>query len=291
MNLPPNLPNYVTKTRINNFIKAALKEDVHVGDHTGLACIPARKKDKAKLLVKADGVLAGLELAKIIFTHIDPKVKIKTFMNDGDKIKYGDIAFHVTSNSRSLLVAERLVLNCMQRMSGIATLSNQFATEVEDLPVQILDTRKTTPTIRFLEKWAVLIGGCTNYRFGLYDWIMIKDNHVDAAGSITNAIKRVDKYQKANKLNLNVTVEVRNLKELKEVLKVGKVTRIMLDNFEIPTLKKAVGIIGDQFETEASGGITMKTVRKVAKTGVQFISSGALTHSYHSLDLSLKVMK
>lgn len=286
-----NTPKYVTKTRINNFIKAALKEDVREGDHTGLACIPARKRDSAKLLVKADGVLAGVELAKVIFERIDPKVKIKSYLKDGDKIKYGDIAFEVNCNSRSLLIAERLVLNCMQRMSGIATLSNQFASEVADLPVQILDTRKTTPTIRFLEKWAVLIGGCTNYRFGLYDWIMIKDNHVDAAGSITKAINRVAKYQKQNNLNLNVTVEVRNLKEMKEVLKVGKVTRIMLDNFEIPTLKKAVNLIGDQFETEASGGITMKTVRKVAKTGVDYISSGALTHSYQSLDLSLKVIK
>ena len=276
---------------ITTFIERALYEDVREGDHTSQACIPADKRCKAKLLVKDSGVIAGLELAKKIFYHVDESAKIDFFNSDGDSVNYGDIAFEVTCNAQALLKAERLVLNSMQRMSGIATLSNRFAFEVEDLPVKILDTRKTTPLIRFLEKWAVRIGGCTNYRDGLYDWIMIKDNHADAAGGIKPAIQKVHTYLKENNLDLNITVEVRNLMELYEVLEVGGITRIMLDNFDLPILREAVQIVDGRFETEASGGITIHTVRKVAKTGVDYISSGALTHSPQSMDMSLKVIK
>lgn len=273
------------------FIDAALYEDVREGDHTSQACIPAESRSKAKLLVKDSGVIAGVELARHIFNRVDPSCQLEVAITDGSNVDFGDVAFEVECNTRALLKAERLVLNAMQRMSGIATLSNRFAFEVEDLPVRILDTRKTTPLIRFLEKWAVRIGGCTNYRDGLYDWIMIKDNHIDACGSITKAIEKVHTYLKENNLDLNITVEVRNLMELDEVLKVGGITRIMLDNFELPLLREAIRIIDGQFESEASGGITIHTVRKVAQTGVDFISSGALTHSAQSLDLSLKIVK
>ena len=276
---------------VNNFIKTALAEDVGDGDHTSLACIPKSNRNKAKLLVKDTCVLAGIDLAKDIFQYVDPTSKIELLMKDGDDAKFGDIAFYVDCNSQALLKAERLVLNTMQRMSGIATLSRKFADKVKDLPVKILDTRKTTPLIRFIEKEAVKLGGCYNYRIGLYDWIMIKDNHIDAAGSITNAIQRVLKYQKDNKMNLNITVEVRNIKELKEVLENGQITRIMLDNFSNRNLKKAVGIIDGRFETEASGGVNLRRVRGIAETGVDFISVGALTHSVASKDLSLKIVE
>jgi nicotinate-nucleotide pyrophosphorylase (carboxylating) len=212
-------------------------------------------------------------------------------MDDGDLMHPGDEVFFVTCNSRALLQAERLVLNTMQRMSGIATLSNRYAFEVEDLPVIVLDTRKTTPNLRFLEKWAVRLGGCSNYREGLYDRIMIKDNHIDAAGSITAAIEGVQAFFTENNITLPITVEVRNLVELMEVLKVGQVNRVMLDNFEVPIMKEAVAHIDGRFETEASGGITLKSIREIALTGVNFISVGALTHSAVSLDLSLKVVK
>jgi len=273
------------------FIIAGLEEDVREGDHTSLACIPPDATSKAKLLVKDVGVIAGVQLAEKIIKHVDPNAEIDIKIKDGKDVDFGDIAFEVKMNAQALLKAERLILNTMQRMSGIATLSSRFAIEVEGMDVKVLDTRKTTPLIRFLEKWAVEIGGCTNYRNGLYDWIMIKDNHIDACGGINQAIERVNKYLKSNNLDLGITVEVRNLVELYEVLEAGNVTRIMLDNFELPLLREAVKIIGDRFETEASGGITLKTLRKVAKCGVDFISSGALTHSAGSLDLSLKVIK
>lgn len=279
------------ENQIQKFIKEALHEDVRDGDHTSLACVPSKKRDKAKLLVKAEGILAGVDLAKYIFRYVDATSKITIFLDDGAAIKYGDIAFEVECNSQDLLKAERLVLNTMQRMSGIATLSHQFAEKVKDLPVQILDTRKTTPLIRFLEKWAVRIGGCTNYRDGLYDWIMIKDNHVDAAGGMRQAIERVHEYQQENDLELGITVEVRNFEEMNTALEIGGMTRIMLDNFELEDMRKAVKIINKRFEVEASGGITLETVRPIAETGVDFISSGALTHSYQSLDLSLKIIK
>lgn len=275
------------------FIDKALAEDVGNGDHTSLACIAEDARSKAKLLVKDSCVLAGVEVAKQIFKKVDPTAIIKVHLEDGSNANFGDIAFEVDCASQALLRAERLVLNTMQRMSGIATLSNRFLFEVEDLPVIILDTRKTTPLIRFLEKRAVAIGGCTNYRHGLYDWIMIKDNHIDACGGIQQAIKRVAAYQKEKGLSLGVTVEVRNLVELYELLEVAgeDVTRIMLDNFELPLLEEAIAIIDGRYQTEASGGVNINTVRKIAKTGVQYISVGALTHSAQSMDLSLKVIK
>lgn len=278
---------------LEEFIDDALYEDVRGGDHTSQACIPSDARNKAKLLVKDAGVIAGIELAKAVFKKVDETSTINVFIEDGSSVSFGDIAFEVECNSQALLKAERLVLNAMQRMSGIATMSNRFKFEVEDLPVTILDTRKTTPLLRFLEKWAVKLGGCENYRFGLYDWFMIKDNHIDACGGIQEAIIRVAEYQIDNNLNLGVTVEVRNLVELYKVLEVGedKVTRIMLDNFDIPILKEAVAIIDGRFETEASGGVNIHTVRKIAKSGVQYISVGALTHSFQSLDMSLKVIK
>ncbi|GJM32183.1 MAG: nicotinate-nucleotide diphosphorylase (carboxylating) [Saprospiraceae bacterium] len=276
---------------IDNFITRALEEDVRSGDHTSLACIPVGSRSRARLLVKDPGVIAGVEVAKRIFQKVDPQAQVDINIVDGSDINIGDIIFEVECNTLALLKAERVALNTMQRMSGIATLSNRFKFEVEDLPVRILDTRKTIPTIRFLEKWAVRLGGCENYRDGLYDWIMIKDNHIDACGGIRQAIEQVEAYQKANQLNLSVTIEVRNLVELHEVLDVGKVTRIMLDNFELTLLKEALATINGRFQTEASGGINIHTIRRIAKTGVDFISVGALTHSALSLDLSLKVVK
>ncbi len=273
------------------FIKSGLEEDVKTGDHTSLACIPTDARNKARLIVKDTGVLAGIDFAKQVFSYVDESAQFEVLIEDGSFVNFGDIAFTVECNAQALLKAERLVLNTMQRMSGIATLSNRFAFEVEDLPVRILDTRKTTPLLRFLEKWAVRVGGCTNYRDGLYDWIMIKDNHIDACGSITSAIERVNAYLKTNNLDLGITVEVRNLNELHEVLNIGQVTRIMLDNFELPLLREAVITVDGKFETEASGGVTIHTVREIAKTGVDFISVGALTHSFQSMDMSLKVMK
>ncbi|MBK8450480.1 MAG: carboxylating nicotinate-nucleotide diphosphorylase [Saprospiraceae bacterium] len=275
---------------IQQFIKEALNEDIQTGDITSLACIPADDISHAILKVKEDGVLAGVELAKSIFQYIDPEIHLNIFKLDGSYIHYGDIAFEVKGKTRDLLKAERLILNSMQRMSGIATLSNRYVVEVSDLPVQLLDTRKTTPLIRYLEKWAVKIGGCKNYRDGLYDWFMIKDNHITACGSIIKAIKAVKKYQKTNNLeNLGITVEVKNLEELEQVLRFGNVTRVMLDNFALPLLAEGGAMGGKKLETEASGGISLETVRKVALTGVAFISIGALTPSAGSLDLSLKI--
>lgn len=276
---------------LEQFIGDALFEDIREGDHTSLACIPSDLKQTAILKVKDIGTLAGVEFAEAVFKKLDPDCVFTTFIKDGSDVSPGDIAFEVTSFAQILLKGERLVLNTMQRLSGVATMSSRFAVEVEDLPVKILDTRKTTPLMRFLEKWAVRIGGCDNYRDGLYDWIMIKDNHHDACGGLTKAITRVNKYLTDKKLDLGITVEVRNLVELYEVLEVGGVTRIMLDNFEVPIMREAVAIINGKFETEASGGITLQTVRKYAETGVDFVSVGALTHSAGSLDLSLKIKK
>jgi len=282
----------IDSQKLIDFINRALAEDVGEGDHTSLACIPEQNRSKAKLLIKDAGVLAGVELAKAVFKVVDPDSVVTVFIEDGKFVNYGDIAFEVECNTQALLRAERLVLNSMQRMSGIASLSNRFIFEVEDIDVTILDTRKTTPLIRFLEKWAVRIGGCTNYRYGLYDRIMIKDNHIDACGGIVEAIETVDAYKIKNGLeHLQVTVEVRNLVELDQVIETGKVNRIMLDNFELPLLREAIRAIGDRYETEASGGVNINTVRKIAQTGVQFISVGALTHSAQSMDMSLKVIK
>ena len=278
------------KQRILQFINEALAEDVGPGDFTSEATIPADKRDTARLLVKDVGILAGVDVAEMIFKAVDPTAEFDRRMEDGDPMHVGDEAFFVTCNTRALLQAERLVLNTMQRMSGIATLANRYAFEVADLPVKVLDTRKTTPNLRFLEKWAVRLGGCYNYRDGLYDRVMIKDNHIDAAGSITAAIMGVQAFFKENTMTLPITVEVRNLVELMEVLQVGRVNRIMLDNFEVPLLREAVAHIDGEYEVEASGGINLDSIREVAETGVDYISVGGLTHSATSLDLSLKVV-
>lgn len=276
---------------INDFIEKGLYEDTHGFDHTSLACIPADDTSVAKLLVKDNGVISGVELAKMILLYVDPKAQIDIHIEDGAEVVFGDIVMTVQANTRALLMGERLLLNMMQRMSGITTLSRRFAEEVDDLPVKILDTRKTTPLIRYFEKWAVRIGGCTNYRDGLYDWIMIKDNHVDAAGSIRAAIERTQKYLKENKLDLGITVEVRNQDEIREVMEVGGITRIMFDNFEISELVAGVALVNKKFETEASGGVKLNTVRSIAATGVDFVSVGSLTHSSTSLDISFKIQK
>jgi nicotinate-nucleotide pyrophosphorylase (carboxylating) len=274
-----------------DFVQRTLAEDQGPGDHTSLACIPADARTKAKLLVKEPGVLAGVEVARHFFAQTDPSAVFTQYIEDGAAVSYGDIAFEVEANTQALLLTERSMLNTMQRMSGIATLSNCFLFEVEDLPVKLLDTRKTTPGIRMLEKWAVQLGGCYNYRDGLYDWIMIKDNHIDACGSISKAIEQVHIYLKTNRLDLPITVEVRNLMELYETLETGNITRVMLDNFELPLLAEAVAIVDGRFETEASGGITIHNVRQTALTGVDYISIGTLTHGATGLDLSFKIVR
>ena len=276
---------------LDRFIEDALREDVGDGDHTSLACIPAADNCEAVLLVKDIGNICGIEVAKKVFEHVDPNYELDVLIKEGSDVKEWDEVFHVRCNTRALLKAERLVLNTMQRLSGICTLSHRFAAEVEDLPVTILDTRKTTPLLRFLEKYAVEVGGCSNYRIGLYDWIMIKDNHVDASGGIVPAIDRVNEYLELTGRKLGITVEIRNFVELHEVLERGGVTRIMFDNFEVPLLREGVASVDKRFETEASGGIILQNVREYAETGVDFVSVGALTHSAQSLDLSLKVRK
>ena len=276
---------------LDAFINAALREDIKDGDHTSLACIEASAVDEAQLIVKDSGVIAGVEFAQYVFKKLDPQCEFELLIPDGTQVKYGDIAFRVKSFAQTLLKGERLVLNTMQRLSGVATMSRKFAELVGDLDVTILDTRKTTPLMRFLEKWAVRVGGSTNYRDGLYDWIMIKDNHVDASGGIAKAIERVHSYLSEKNMELNITVEVRNIEELNQVLDTGGITRIMLDNFDLDNLKKAVDIIDGRFESEASGGVNLSTVRAIAETGVNFISVGALTHSAGSLDMSLKIIK
>ena len=283
-------PVQITDQHIHDFIVAGLHEDVREGDHTSLATIAADSRSRAVLKIKDYGVLAGVELAQHIFHHIDPTSTVTVNKPDSSDVLYGEVAFEVEGSTRALLQAERLVLNTMQRMSGIATLSSRFAFEIGDLPTKVLDTRKTTPLIRFLEKWAVKIGGCENYRWGLYDWMMIKDNHVDAAGGIRSAVERAQAYQREHMLSLGITVEVRNLVEVHEVLEVGGITRIMFDNFEIPILAEAVATVAGRFETEASGGINLNNVRKYAQTGVNYVSAGSLTHSAQPLDLSLKIV-
>lgn len=281
----------INKADLLEIIDFALKEDVGDGDHTSIACIPETAERKAKLLVKDNGILAGVELAKIIFERVDPNLKVEVLIEDGSPIEYGQIAFYVTGSSRSILTAERLVLNFMQRMSGIATKTHQLAHLIEDLPTKLLDTRKTTPCVRLMEKWAVTIGGGHNHRFALYDMVMIKDNHVDYAGGIKQAIERVNIYLKANNKPLKIEIEVRNLDELNQVLAVGNVDRIMLDNFTPEQISEALKLIPrDKYETEASGGINEDSIRAYAQTGIDYISSGALTHSYQSLDLSLKAV-
>ena len=273
---------------INEIIDNALREDLGDGDHSSLACVPENAQGKATLFVKDDGILAGVELAELIFKRYDPNLKMEILIQDGAKVKKGDVAFHVEGSSRSILATERLVLNFMQRMSGIATQTFQIVSLLHGLNTQLLDTRKTTPGIRFMEKWAVRIGGGKNHRFALYDMIMLKDNHIDYAGGITQAIESTNAYLQKTGKSLKIEVEVRNEAELDEVLSVGKVDRIMLDNFTPEQISAVLPKIPAQYEVEASGGITLETIRKYAETGVHFISVGALTHSFKSVDMSLK---
>ena len=271
-------------------ISNAIREDVGDGDHSSLACIPASAQGKAKLLVKDEGIIAGVEFAKMIFNYVDKEIKVETFINDGERVKYGDIVFHVSGSSQSILKAERLVLNSMQRMSAIATKTKMFVDLLEGTQTKILDTRKTTPGIRAIEKWAVKIGGGENHRFALYDMIMLKDNHNDFAGGIPQAIAKTKQYLIDNNKDLKIIVEARNLDEVQQILDAGGVFRILLDNFDYETTKKAVAMIGNQCLTESSGNINEKTIRYYAECGVNYISSGALTHSVYNMDLSLKAL-
>ena len=275
---------------INIIIGNAIREDVGDGDHSSLACIPTDAIGKAKLLVKDTGILAGVEFAKQVFQYVDPDVEMDIQMKDGATIGKGDIAFYVSGRSQSILKAERLVLNAMQRMSAIASKTQHFVQLLEGTGTKILDTRKTTPGIRALEKWAVTIGGGENHRFALYDMIMLKDNHIDFSGGITQAITKTKQYLKATQRELKIIVEARNLEEIKEILQNEGVYRILIDNFSYNDTKKAVSLIGKKCLTESSGGINEKTIRNYAECGVDFISSGALTHSVYNLDLSLKAM-
>jgi nicotinate-nucleotide pyrophosphorylase (carboxylating) len=279
------------KQIIQQFIANALIEDVGDGDHTSLATIPGNTTGKAKLLVKDTGILAGVELSLEIFKQVDSGLKVDIFMHDGDAIKPGDIAFEVIGDVKSILTAERLILNCMQRMSGIATKTHQMVKLLEGTKAKVLDTRKTTPGMRYLEKWAVKIGGGVNYRFGLYDMILIKDNHVDYSGGIRQAIENTKRYLAKNKKELAITIEVRNLDELEQVTQVGGVDQILLDNFGFDDLREAVRRVDGRFTTEASGGVTVDNIRQFAECGVDYISVGGLTHSVRSLDLSLKAVK
>lgn len=276
---------------LNAFIKNAINEDLGDGDHTSQACIPADQKGKAKLLVKESGIIAGIEIARKIFMQFDKGFTFEIFKKDGDYCHAGDIAFFVEGKSSLLLQAERLVLNVMQRMSGIATQTGKYVNELKGLKTKILDTRKTTPGFRFLEKEAVRIGGGVNHRIGLYDMILIKDNHIDFAGGNIKAIERVHEYLLQKNKDLKIEIEARTINDVKEIISYGKVDRIMLDNFSIEETKFAVELINGKFETESSGGITIDNLREYGECGVDFISVGALTHHVKSLDLSLKAIK
>lgn len=271
-------------------VENGIREDVGDGDHSSLACIPATAQGKAKLLVKDEGIIAGVEFAKMIFQYVDKDLKVETFIQDGTPVKYGDVVFHVSGSSQSILKSERLVLNAMQRMSAIATKTQSFARLLEGTKTKVLDTRKTTPGIRAIEKWAVKIGGGENHRFALYDMVMLKDNHIDFAGGITKAIQKTNDYLKQNNLDLKIIVEARNLDEVREILQSDNVYRILLDNFDYDMTRTAVALIGDQCQTESSGNINEKTIRNYADCGVNYISSGALTHSVYNMDLSLKAI-
>lgn len=275
---------------IKRIIQNALREDVGDGDHSSLSCIPVTATGKARLLVKDDGILAGVEFAIAVFHEVDPSLNIEVKIKDGTPVKYGDEAFYVTGSSQSILKAERLALNAMQRMSAIATKTQAFVDALEGTKTKILDTRKTTPGIRLLEKWAVKIGGGVNHRFGLYDVIMLKDNHIDFAGGVSKAIQQTQQYLREINRDLKIIVEARDLNEIKEILTNDGVYRILIDNFNYEDTRKAVELIGDQCLTESSGGITLDTAPQYAACGVDFISSGALTHSVYNLDLSLKAV-
>ena len=283
------MKNLLQLPDIQALIDIALREDIGSGDHSSLACIGNSKQGDAYCLAKDEGVICGLELAEFIFHQIDPSLVFKTNFKDGDLIKIGDIVFTVEGKSVSILTAERLVLNFCQRLSGVATQSRIISDMIKTYKTKVLDTRKTTPGMRLLEKYAVKVGGSFNHRIGLYDMIMLKDNHIDFAGGIKQAIEKTHAYLKANQLDLKIEIETRNLDEVKQVLAVGGVNRIMLDNFTPDLIKQAVDLINGAYETEASGGITINTITDFAKAGVDFISIGALTHSAKSIDLSLKV--
>ncbi len=281
--------NPTTQNRIlKDFILRSLSEDIGDGDHSSLACIQAEATGRARLLVKENGLLAGCQVAGEVFRTVDKDIEFEPFIEDGTDIKPGDIVFHISGRVQSILKSERLVLNIMQRMSGIATSTRQYAKRLAGLNTKILDTRKTTPGMRFLEKEAVRIGGGWNHRMGLYDMIMLKDNHIDYAGGIEKAIHRTEAYLKRTGRNLRVEIEARNLEDIRKILETGGIDRIMLDNFSVTETREAVGIIGGRFETESSGGITLDTIRSYAECGVDYISVGALTHHINSLDLSLK---
>ncbi|MDR0659789.1 MAG: carboxylating nicotinate-nucleotide diphosphorylase [Prevotellaceae bacterium] len=275
---------------IDELIALAIKEDIGDGDHTFLSCIPPDAKGKMKLLVKQEGILAGVEIAKQVFTTLDPEVKIEVLLKDGTPIKYGDVAFYVEGRVQSLLQAERLALNLMQHMSGVATQTNQYVKKLEGLKTKVLDTRKTTPGMRALDKLAVKIGGGENHRMGLFDMILLKDNHIDFAGGIENAIRKAQQYLKNIGRKLPIEVETRSLDDIRKAMEVGGIQRIMLDNFNLEDTKKAVELINGEYETESSGGINFDTIRAYAKCGVDFVSVGALTHQIKSLDLSLKAV-
>ncbi len=271
-------------------IQNAIREDVGDGDHSSLACIPIEALGKAKLLVKDNGIIAGVAFAKMVFNYVDANMKIETFIEDGSEVNYGDIVFHVTGSSQSILKAERLVLNSMQRMSAIATKTKKYVDLLEGTNTKVLDTRKTTPGFRACEKWAVKIGGGENHRFALYDMVMLKDNHIDFAGGITKAINKTKDYLEANNKDLKIIVEARNLNEVEEILESEGIYRILIDNFNFEDTKTAVALIGTKCLTESSGNINEQTIRQYAECGVNYISSGALTHSVHNMDLSLKAI-
>lgn len=275
------------KEFLREHIQQALKEDIQSGDYSSLACIDASFQRKVKLMAKQSGILCGVDIFCMVFQELEPEVKIEKLMQDGDRLEYGDIILRISGSARNILSAERTALNYIQLLSGIATTTNEYVSILDGMHTKLLDTRKTTPGLRMLEKYAVKVGGAVNHRFGLFDMIMLKDNHIDFAGGITQAINRTNQYLKDNNLNLKIEIEVRNFEELDEVLRVGNVDRIMLDNFTPEDLKRAVGIIDGRYETEGSGGINKSTLKTYAESGVDFISVGALTHHISALDISL----
>ena len=283
-------PNYLNKEKLHEFIRIAIREDHGDGDHTSLGSIKEDKKVQAHLLFKEEGIVAGIEMAQMIFGMFSKEILFESFKKDGDKIHPGEVVFKVSGNARQLLGAERLVLNCMQRMSGIATYTRYLKSLIKNSCSQLLDTRKTTPNFRIAEKWAVEIGGGVNHRFGLYDMVMLKDNHIDFAGGVAEALKSTKSYLKKNKKKLKIEIEVRSLEELKEVIKEGGVNRILFDNMMPSQIRQGIAMIDGKYETEASGGITEMSISEIADTGVDYISVGALTHSYKSLDMSLKAI-
>jgi nicotinate-nucleotide pyrophosphorylase (carboxylating) len=281
-------PHYLSTEKIQEFVRLALREDVGEGDHSTLGAIPKEKTGQAKLIIKEEGIIAGLELAQMIFKQYDPALEIEILLKDGDKAQNGDLGFTVFGSAASILTTERLVLNCMQRMSGIATQTKRLTDLISHTKAKLMDTRKTTPNFRIMEKWAVLIGGGVNHRFALYDMVMLKDNHIDFAGGIENAIKSTRSYLDSHGLSLKIEVETRTLEEVEEVLRVGGIDFIMLDNMDYETMRHAVRLVDGRYPLEASGGITEATLKDVAECGVDYISVGALTHQVKSLDISLK---